>query len=107
MNKAKVVLTQSGKAVKKVAYTGKAITFSTGSSADAAGGTSDASDVQLTLKIGKNTLDSKTVEENFDIYYADHVEKGRATIILKAKAASPYVGACVGTFTITNGKLSK
>ena len=41
------------------------------------------------------------VEANFDIYYADNVEKGKATVILEAKNGSGYVGACAGVFTIT------
>ena len=44
------------------------------------------------------------------IYYADNVEKGKATIILSAKPdveGQPYIGACSGTFTISNQVIGK
>lgn len=91
VNNAKVKLIQGGKTVKKVAYTGKEITFSSGN-ADAP---------QLSVNINGTVLTGAEVEANFDIYYADNIEKGKATIILKAKAGSGYAGACTGKFTIS------
>lgn len=92
VNKAKVTLVQGGKTVKKVPYTGKEITFSSG----------DAAAPQLSVKLKDGTvLTGAEVEANFDIYYADNVEKGKATVILKAKNGSGFVGACAGVFTIT------
>ncbi|MBR5422006.1 MAG: hypothetical protein IK115_12750 [Lachnospiraceae bacterium] len=98
VSKAKVVLVQGGKTVKKVPYTGKSIRF-----------TSLAEDaVQLTVKIDKNTtLSAADVKANFDIYYADNTERGRATVILKGKAGSVYVGAIAGSFTITAEPMEK
>lgn len=105
ISKAKVTLVQDNKAVKSVAYTGNAITFSS----DIVAGTTTASvkDVQLTLKVGKDTISAPDVEKYFNIYYADNVEKGKATIILSAKSDSPYIGACSGTFTISNKVIGK
>jgi len=108
ISKAKVTLVQDNKAVKSVAYTGNAITFSS----DIVAGTTTASvkDVQLTLKVGKNTISASDVEKYFNIYYADNVEKGKATIILSAKSdveGQPYIGACSGTFTISNKVIGK
>lgn len=105
ISKAKVTLVQNNKAVKSVAYTGNAITFSS----DIVAGTTTASvkDVQLTLKVGKDTISAPDVEKYFNIYYADNVEKGKATIILSAKSDSPYIGACSGTFTISNKVIGK
>ncbi|MBR6329499.1 MAG: hypothetical protein IKR68_07605, partial [Lachnospiraceae bacterium] len=92
VNTAKVTLVQGGKTVKKVPYTGKEITFSSG----------DAAAPQLSVKLKDGTvLTGAEVEANFDIYYADNVEKGKATVILKAKNGSGLVGACAGVFTIT------
>ncbi|MBR5419778.1 MAG: hypothetical protein IK115_01375 [Lachnospiraceae bacterium] len=97
VSKAKVKLVQGGKTVKKVAYTGKEISFSS----------AEADAPQLSVNIGGTVLSSAEIEANFDIYYADNIEKGKATVILKAKAGSGYAGVCSGTFTITSMSLDQ
>ncbi|MCR5250442.1 MAG: hypothetical protein K6E50_07550 [Lachnospiraceae bacterium] len=97
VNKAKVSLTKGGKGVKKVEYTGREITFSALFS----------DEPQITVKIGKTVLTGAEVEQKFDIYYADNLEKGKATIVLKAKAGSGYVGACAGSFNIVSEPINR
>ncbi len=77
--------------VKSVQYTGKAITFSA----------VDAASPQLTLTVGKTKLGGNDIEKYFEIYYADNVHCGKATVIISARPDSPYIGSCAGTFTIT------
>ncbi|MBP5608377.1 MAG: hypothetical protein J6X66_08955 [Lachnospiraceae bacterium] len=91
VSKAKVSLVQGGKTTKKVPYTGKEIVFSS----------EKAGTPQITVKIGTTVLTGAEVEAKFNIYYADNIEKGKATIILKAKSGSGYAGACAGVFAIT------
>jgi len=97
VSKAKVILSQNNKTVKSVAYTGEAITFPAG----------DNTVPKLEVKIGRVTISGENVEKYFDIFYADNVEKGKATIILRAKDNSPYIGTCSGSFTISAAKMSQ
>ncbi len=94
VSKGKIALVCDGKTVKDVPYTGRKISFSSG----------DPTTLQLKLK-GNTVLDSKQIAENFDIFYADNTERGKATVILKAKARSKYVGAVAGTFKIVSGEM--
>ncbi len=101
-SKGKILLTGEGnKAVKSFAYTGRPVTFTAGT----AKGSEEK--VKLSLKLGREILSDEDVEKYFDIFYADNVEKGKATVILSAKPGSVYVGACSTTFTIKNGAFGK
>ncbi|MBO4337695.1 MAG: hypothetical protein J5842_06450, partial [Lachnospiraceae bacterium] len=97
VSKAKVTLVQDSKQVKSVQYTGKWIEFKS----------SDTSKPQISVTIGKETLTGADVEKNFYIFYADNVEKGKATIILRAKPTSAYIGACAGNFKIVSREIRK
>ena len=100
VSKAKVSLIKKSKAVKSVPFTGKAVKFpikdETGANA-----------VSLRVKIGRTALVQEDIEKNFDIIYADNVEKGKATVILLPKADSQYTGAAAGTFMIGSGLFGK
>lgn len=101
INGAKVVLMQGSRRVGSLGYTGLPLTL------PQAAGEKEAP-IELCLKIGRDkTLTGSEVAENFDIYYADNVEKGKAAVILKAKAGKPYIGACAGTFKIVSQKIGK
>ncbi|MBR3306806.1 MAG: hypothetical protein IKI75_06080 [Lachnospiraceae bacterium] len=91
VNKARVTLVQNGKRVSRVEYTGREISFED----------DDEGAIQICVKINKDiTLSGSELDECFDVFYADNVEKGKATIILRARDDSGFCGACAGTFTI-------
>ena len=95
VNKAKIKLTESGKS-KAYGGAGDAVTLTPGT--------------DFSITIGKSTTitSAEDIEKNFDIIYADNnaVTK-KATIILKAKADSSYVGAFAGTFKINKAVIKK
>lgn len=92
VSKAKVSFMQGSNKVKKMQYSGSAITF-TSAKPDAP---------QICVTAGGKMISGAEVEKNFDIIYADNIEKGKATVILKAKSDSDYIGACAGNFTIVS-----
>ena len=92
VSKAKVSFMKGSSKVKSVQYSGSPVYFSS----------AKADEPQICLKIGGKVLSGAEVENNFNIYYADNVEKGRATVILKAKDTSEYTGACAGYFNIAS-----
>ena len=98
ISKAKIslVVKDGTKALKNVAYTGSPVTFDP-SNKNRQG--------DIKVKIGKTVLTGAQVFENFDVTYADNVEKGKATIILTAKESSPYSGMCSGSFKIVKRKV--
>ena len=92
VSKAKVSFMQGSNKIKKIQYSGSAIVFSSAKP--------DAP--QISVKVGDKVISGAEVEKNFYIIYADNVEKGRATVILKAKETSDYIGACAGSFNIVS-----
>ncbi len=101
VSKAKVKFMQNGKAVTKVPYTGREITFPYDG---------NGSEISIQITIGKTVISGADVEKYFDIIYADNTEKGKATVILSAKsgvAGQPYIGTCTGTINITSGLFNK
>ncbi len=88
---------QGSNKVKKIPYSGSPIVFSS-AKADAP---------QICISIGGKLISGAEVEKNFNIFYADNVEKGRATVILKAKDTSEYTGACAGNFNIVSYPFTK
>ena len=98
ISKAKIslVVKDGTKALKNVAYTGSPVTFDP-SNKNRQG--------DIKVKIGKTVLTGAQVFENFDVTYADNIEKGKATIILTAKESSPYSGMRTVTFKIVKRKV--
>ena len=91
VNKAKVVLTESGKN-KVYGGAGEEIRLTPGT--------------DFTVKIGKTEItNGAAIEDNFDIFYADNTGVGKATIILKGKGN--YVGVFAGNFTIKKAIIKK
>lgn len=97
VSKAKVTLVQDSKQIKSMQYTGKRIEFKS----------TDTTKPQISINIGGEILTGADVEKNFYIFYADNIEKGKATIVLKAKPGSAYIGACAGSFKITAREIKK
>ncbi|MCR4586419.1 MAG: InlB B-repeat-containing protein [Lachnospiraceae bacterium] len=54
----------------------------------------------IKLKAGSKLISGKELDENFEIYYADNIEGGKVTVLLKAKADSEYAGIVKGTIKI-------
>lgn len=91
VNKAKVVLTDSGKS-KVYGGAGDKVTLTPGT--------------DFTVKIGKTEITSAAdITANFDIFYADNDAVGKGTVILKGK--NNYVGVFAGTFKIKNAIIKK
>ena len=91
VNKAKVVLTKSGKS-KVYGGAGDKVTLTPGT--------------DFTIKIGKTKIENAAdISANFDIFYADNNTSGKATIILKGKGN--YVGVFAGNFTIKKAVIKK
>ncbi|MBR5420571.1 MAG: BspA family leucine-rich repeat surface protein [Lachnospiraceae bacterium] len=90
LKKAKFVLTQNGKSIKKISLKGDGIFFDF----------SDPSGVQPGIKLKDKTISGTELKTNFELIYADNTAAGKATLILKAESGSEYAGMCVGTFKI-------
>ena len=96
VNKAKVVLTAAGK--NKV-YTGTSV---------------DLTKDDFTIKVGSTIIVGDEIFNYFDLEYANNVQRGKATVIVKAKEildsdgnnTNPYVGQFAGSFNIIKGNIS-
>ncbi len=98
ISKAKVSFMDGNRKKTSMGYTGHRIVFSS----------ADTENPQINVKLGSDVnLTGADVEKYFEIRYADNLEKGKATVILTAKADSPYIGTCVGTFSIVSRKVGK
>jgi hypothetical protein len=87
-NIAKAKKINIGKDKTKVAYTGSEITLETGK------------DITITTKDGTE-IRGDEFTQNFDVLYYNNIKVGKATIVVKAKKGSGYIGCKTATFTIT------
>ena len=96
VNTAKVVLTAAGK--NKV-YTGTPV---------------DLTKDDFTIKVGSTKIVGDDIFKYFDLEYANNIQVGKATVIVKAKEildsdgnnTNPYVGQFAGSFSIKKGNIS-
>jgi hypothetical protein len=72
----------------KVAYTGSEVTLESGK------------DITITRKDG-TIIQGDDFTKNFDVLYYNNIKVGKATIVIKAKPDSGYIGCKTATFTIT------
>lgn len=99
VSKAKLtVIKRDGTGKAKIGYTGTKIGFDP----------EDAlrqGDIRFTLGSGANAvvLTGNEVYENFEVNYANNVNRGTAVILLTAKEGSAYRGWVKGTFNIGKG----
>jgi uncharacterized repeat protein (TIGR02543 family) len=102
-NSAAAGVTDISKVIKKInittdtaktTYTGKEIKPIAGS------------DITITTKDGKEIKDDDFTN-NFDVEYCNNINIGKATVIIKAKEGSGYIGSKTATFQITKPTMTK
>jgi hypothetical protein len=87
------IVDQYGNKTAKLSYTGKEVTPS----------------LKVEVKSGKSyrTLTEEEISSALDIRYVNNINKGKATVVINAKADSGYIGSRTASFNIVTKSIKK